>query len=137
MNKIISISAWGRTSPRFGYGAVKNAEIAKNIFPEWKVRVFVDETLPQGYTDALSQMDNVELCQVDDEKMFGAFWRFLSFFEEDSIILSRDADSRLTSREKNILMNGLNLIKHFQLLGISLDIMIGQCSLECGEQEVH
>jgi hypothetical protein len=116
MNKIISISAWGRSSPRFGYGAVKNSEIAKKIFPEWKVRVFVDHTLPQGYTDALSQMDNVELCYADDEQMFGAFWRFLSFFEEDSIVISRDSDSRLTTREKKYIDEWIECDKTFSII---------------------
>lgn len=109
------MSAWGN-SPRFGYGAVKNADIAKKIFPDWIVRVFVNDTLPQGYIDALSQMDNVEICEVDDKNMFGAFWRFLSFYEEDAIVLSRDSDSRLTSREKKYVDEWIESDKTFSII---------------------
>ena len=115
MKKIISMSAWGN-SPRFGFGAVENSEIAKSIFPDWIVRVFVNNTLPQKYIDILSQMNNVEVCEVDDKNMFGAFWRFLSFYEEDSIVLSRDSDSRLTSREKKYVDEWIESDKKFSII---------------------
>lgn len=109
------MSAWGST-PRFGYGAVKNANIAKTIFPEWIVRVFIDDSLPQVYANQLYQLDNVEVCEVDDKNMFGAFWRFLSFSEEDAIVLSRDSDSRLTSREKKYVDEWINSEKTFSII---------------------
>lgn len=115
MKKIISMSAWGNI-PRFGYGAIKNAEIAKNIFPGWIVRVFIDDTLPFKYASTLYQMDNVEVCEVDDKKMFGAFWRFLSFSEEDAIVLSRDSDSRLTYREKMYVDEWIESDKTFSII---------------------
>ncbi len=115
MKKIISMSAWGKC-PRFGYGAVKNAHIAKKIFPDWIVRVFVDDTLPEEYTNALFKMDNVEVCEVDDKNMFGAFWRFLSFYEENAIVLSRDSDSRLTSREKKYIDEWIESDKTFSVI---------------------
>jgi hypothetical protein len=115
MKKIISMSAWGNL-PRFGYGAIKNAEIAKDIFPDWIVRVFVDDTLPFHYVSTLYQMNNVEVCEVDDKNMFGAFWRFLSFSEEDSIVISRDSDSRLTSREKKYIDEWIESDKTFSII---------------------
>ena len=44
MTKIISFSLWG-DKPQYVVGAIKNAELAKEIFPEWKCRFYIDNTL--------------------------------------------------------------------------------------------
>lgn len=116
MNKIISISVWGN-SPRYCIGAIKNAKLARELLPDWKCRIFVDSTVPIQYTDILYSMENVEIAEVDDEGMFGAFWRFYSMFEsEDNITISRDSDSRISEREVRVINEWLTSGKKFSII---------------------
>lgn len=116
MNKIISISVWG-SSPRYCVGAIKNAQIAKDLLPDWKCRIFVDPTVPSRYVNQLHDMQNVEVAEVDDEGVFGAFWRFYSMFEsEDNITISRDSDSRISEREVRAINEWLTSDKKFSII---------------------
>lgn len=116
MNKIISISVWG-SDPRYCIGAIKNAEIAKKLMPDWKCRIFVDSSVPRKYLDKLYDMSNVEVAEVDDEGVFGAFWRFYSMFEsEDNVTISRDSDSRISEREVKAVEEWLTSDKKFSII---------------------
>ena len=116
MNKIISISVWG-SDPRYCIGAIKNAEIAKELMPDWKCRIFIDATVPLEYANQLHLMSNVEVAEVDDEGVFGAFWRFYSMFEsEDNITISRDSDSRISEREVKAVNEWLTSDKKFSII---------------------
>jgi len=116
MKKIISISVWG-DSPRYCVGAIRNAEIAQKILSDWTCRIFVDHTVPSQYIDILNDMNNVEVAEVDDKKMFGAFWRFYSMFEsENNITISRDSDSRISEREVRVINEWLTSDKKFSII---------------------
>jgi protein O-GlcNAc transferase len=116
MNKIISISVWG-SDPRYCVGAIKNAEIAKKLMPDWKCRIFVDSTVHVKYVNQLHNMSNVEVAEVDDDGVFGAFWRFYSMFEsEDTITISRDSDSRISEREVQAIDEWLTSDKKFSII---------------------
>lgn len=116
MNKIISISLWG-DKPQYCVGAIKNAELAKRLMPEWKCRIFIDGSVPVEYQEKLYSMDNVELAEVDTEGIFGAFWRFYSMFEnEDNITISRDSDSRISEREVRCINEWLQSDKKFSII---------------------
>lgn len=116
MKKIISISVWG-SDPRYCIGAIKNAEIAKKLMPDWKCRIFVDSTVPSKYVNQLHDMNNVEVAEVDDHGVFGAFWRFYSMFEsEDNITISRDSDSRISKREVRVINEWLTSDKKFSII---------------------
>jgi hypothetical protein len=116
MNKIISISVWG-SNPQYCIGAIKNAEIAKKLLPDWKCRIFVNDSVPVEYQKTLYDMDNVEVAQVEDENVFGAFWRFYSMFEsDDNITISRDSDSRISEREVRVINEWLTSGKKFSII---------------------
>ena len=116
MNKIISISVWG-SSPQYCIGAIKNAEIAKKLLPDWKCRVFVNDSVPVDYQKRLYDMDNVEVAELDSDGTYGMFWRFYSMFEsEDNISISRDSDSRITEREVRCLNEWLESDKKFSII---------------------
>lgn len=102
--KIISFSLWGN-NPKYTIGAIINAQLASNIFPEWIVRFYYDDTVPNIIVDCLNNFKNVETVRVTDGS-FGAFWRFRAMVS-DTIVLSRDTDSRLSFREKHIVDNWL------------------------------
>jgi len=116
MNKIVSISVWG-DMPRYCIGAIKNAKIAKQILPDWTCRIFVDHTVPNGYINELHSMENVEVAEVDDDGVFGAFWRFYSMFEsDDNVTISRDSDSRISPREVRAINEWMTSDKKFSII---------------------
>jgi hypothetical protein len=115
MNKIISISIWGN-KPQYCIGAIKNAKLAKKLLPDWKCRFFVDHTVPIEYQKQLYDMDNVEVAEVDSPKVFGAFWRFYSMFDSDSIVVSRDSDSRISEREVRCVNEWIESDKKFSII---------------------
>ena len=116
MNKIISISVWGK-NPSYSIGAIKNAQIAKDLFPDWKCRIFIDGTVPTHYVKELLKMSNVEIAQVDDDNIFGAYWRFYSMFQsDDDVVISRDSDSRLSERELKCVNEWLTSDKKFSII---------------------
>jgi len=116
MAKIISISVWGN-NPAYSIGAIKNAQIAQELFPDWICRIFVDGTVPTHYVEDMLKLPNVELAQVEDESIFGAFWRFYSMFQsDDDIVLSRDSDSRLSEREVRCVNEWIESDKKFSII---------------------
>lgn len=116
MKKNISISVWG-DSPRYCIGAIKNAEIAQTLLPDWTCRIFVDNSVPSKYVNYLNNLSNVEIAEVDDDGVFGAFWRFYSMFEsEDNITISRDSDSRISEREVKAINEWLTSDKKFSII---------------------
>jgi hypothetical protein len=116
MSKIISISVWGN-APSYCVGAIKNAELAKELFPDWTCRIFVDQTVPTHYVDELLKFSNVELAQVDNSNLYGMFWRFYSMFQnEDDIVISRDSDSRLSKRELRCVNEWIESDKKFSII---------------------
>ncbi len=61
-NKYIAFSVWGDT-PLYTQGAVRNAEIAPEIYPGWQVVVYHDQTVPRSVLDALASL-NVRLIDM-------------------------------------------------------------------------
>ena len=50
--KVIAFSLWG-DSPKYTMGAIKNAEIAKEIFPDWTCRYYLGSDVPEYITREL------------------------------------------------------------------------------------
>lgn len=95
----ISFSLWGN-NPVYNIGAIKNAELCKEIYPEWKMVVFIDESVPKKTHDELIDK-NVDVRFFFDKTIYGMFWRFFAVDLPDAqYIIFRDADSRLSVREK-------------------------------------
>jgi hypothetical protein len=102
MKKIISFSLYG-AQKKYSYGMISNVEIAQVIFPDWICRVYYGKSVPSDVIEQLSTYNNVELCLMDEgeEHIFPMMWRFLAIDDDDvEIMISRDADARLSYREK-------------------------------------
>lgn len=97
--RYISFSLWGN-NPIYNIGAIKNAELCKLIYHDWKMVLYYDETVP---IDTIEKLENlgVEVIDMSDNKIFGCFWRFLISDREDcEYSIFRDCDSRVTLRER-------------------------------------
>jgi hypothetical protein len=113
--KIISFSLWG-DNPKYCVGAIKNAELAKNIYPDWITRFYIGKSTPSHYVLSLKQLDNVEIIEMSEQGDWtGMFWRFYAA-DGDDVVISRDTDSRLSFREKDAVDEWLNSDKDFHIM---------------------
>ena len=97
--RYLSFSLWG-DQPIYNVGIIKNAELWKTIYPDWQMVVFYDNTVPKKTIEELNSMGVI--CQdMTDKGIYGMFWRFFAVELPNSEYSSfRDADSRLSTREK-------------------------------------
>jgi hypothetical protein len=99
--KLITFSLWG-DSPKYCIGALKNAELAKTIYPGWTCRFYLGTSVPREIVHKLAAMDNTHIvCMNVAGDWRGMFWRFEAASDPDcEVMISRDCDSRLGLREK-------------------------------------
>lgn len=114
MKKIISFSLWGN-DPKYTIGALKNAELAKIIYPEWICRYYVGKSTHTDIVEKLEQLDNTQIIKMNEEGEWNSmFWRFFPICDEDvEIMISRDCDSRLSNREKMCVDEFIRSEKYF------------------------
>src|SRR5690606_21797065 len=97
--KYLSFSLWGN-QPRYTVGAIRNAELARDIYSGWHMLVYHDNTVPAETLSHLQQMD-IQLIEMTVSPIYGLFWRFLAADIDDcSHAIFRDTDSRITLRER-------------------------------------
>ncbi len=101
MKKVISYSLWG-ANPLYTYGAIHNARLAKEIYPDWVCRFYVeDRSVPKDVIQALEDAGAEIVPMYGNMYCKGSLWRFKVMFDEDvDVFIVRDADSRLDYREK-------------------------------------
>lgn len=99
--KIISFSLWG-DKPMYCVGALKNIELARTFYPDWKCRFYVDRSVPIEVTEQLTNNGGeVKIVETNLGDFWGMFWRFFANDDPDTeVMISRDCDSRLNIREK-------------------------------------
>ena len=99
MKKVISFSLWGNI-PKYTLGAVANAKLAKQFFPQWKARFYCAKSVPQSIIQALANEDAEVIEMPESGNNTSMFWRFFVFADRDvEMAIIRDTDSRLGSRE--------------------------------------
>jgi len=127
--KVISFSLYGN-DPKYCVGAIKNAKLAKYIYPDWVCRFYISKNVDSYYVNELRNMDNTEIVIVNEfENNNGMFWRFLPICDTSvDVMISRDCDSRLCMREKYAVDdwissgNGFHIMRdhpyhHFKIMG--------------------
>lgn len=97
--KYLSFSLWG-DQPIYNVGAIKNAELWKEIYSDWQMIVYYDNSVPTETIDKLKSMD-VKLVDMSNKNIYGMFWRFFANdLPNSEYAIFRDCDSRLSLREK-------------------------------------
>ena len=104
---VLSYSLYG-TSSRYANGMIITARQCQSIYPDWEVRVYHDDQVPQGVLRQLANITAVRLIPVTTQ--FPAWiarhvnprcWRFLVASDPAvDLYAIRDADSEPTLREK-------------------------------------
>jgi len=96
--KYVSFSLWG-DKPIYNVGAIRNAELMDKIYPDWKMMVFYDDSVPISTINELEKL-NVKTVKIFDNSIYGMFWRFYVLdFPDYEYAIFRDADSRISLRE--------------------------------------
>ena len=75
-------------------GAIRNAELAKLIYPDWLCRFYVGTSVPSDIINSLDSLDNTEIISMGvGGDWTGMFWRFSAAADKDvDVMLSRDTD---------------------------------------------
>lgn len=115
---IISFSIFGNNS-RYCETAILNVKEAKEIYPHWLCRFYIDDTVPAAVIQRLEQ-EGAQIIQVEPtlaNKINGLFWRFL-VIDDPSVerFMIRDADSLISLREAAAVQDWLNSQKHFHVM---------------------
>ena len=102
--KIVSFSLYG-DNPLYTEGALINLEYSKIIYPDWTCRFYCDEnSVPTGVLCSLKQGGGEVIIMKDTCRFFNyapSIWRLNPFMDSScSYFIVRDADSRLSFREK-------------------------------------
>jgi len=138
MNKIISFCLWGDT-PLYTKGAIRNAELAKVIYPDWVCRFYIPKdksnmtacmhpshhsgdnsiitikAVPAIIIEALKEQE-AEIIRIEDDGSWKSMlWRFYAADDAD-IVIFRDCDSRLTYREKAAVDEWVNSDKKVHMM---------------------
>jgi hypothetical protein len=97
--KVLSFCLFGEAH-KYTAGIVRNCQLAKRFYPEWKVYVVADNTVPEKTLDAVREEGGV-VVPPDPSLRNKYLWRLLpSRLPGVSHISFRDADSRLLWRDK-------------------------------------
>jgi hypothetical protein len=114
MTKIISYSLWGNDT-RYTLGAIRNAELAKEIYPDWDVHIYISDHVEKEIQNKLTDLDCTLIKFSEAGDWTGMFWRFFAADSQD-VMISRDVDSRLSYREKAAVDEWLDSNKDFHIM---------------------
>jgi hypothetical protein len=121
MKKIISFSLWGDNST-YNVGAIKNAELARSFYPDFECWFYIHkESVPKNTIETLKTIPNTKIIfkegDLTNEDCKPRMWRFESIDDpEVEIMMSRDTDTRITSREKLAVDEWLSSNKVFHIM---------------------
>jgi len=117
--KVISFSLWG-TGSQYLIGALKNADLALNLYPDFECWFYIHRpTVPQEIISQLSVKPNVKIFIRDGDLNTSKpmMWRFEAIDNPDvEIMMSRDTDTRILSREVLAVREWINSDKLFHIM---------------------
>lgn len=98
--KVISFSLWG-AEPKYTLGAIKNAELALDMYPEWRCWFWIHEqSVPKEIVQQLKEFPNVDIIPLADLTLAMSM-RFRAIDHPSvGVMISRDTDSQLGARER-------------------------------------
>jgi hypothetical protein len=114
--KVISFSLYG-DNPKYTIGSIKNAKLKKKFYPEWEMRVYHNDSVPDSILEELEKNKVVLINTKVDQGVCNAMWRFAPASEEGvEYFISRDCDSRLFERDVAAVEEWLSSDKKFHII---------------------
>lgn len=113
---VISFSLYG-DNPKYHNGIIENINLAKDIYPGWKVWVHY------AFIEKVIKIQDCEMIACSPSKSHkGLFWRFYPMFDKNiDRMIVRDADSRINWREKAAVDEWINSKKPFHIMRDHVD----------------
>lgn len=116
LKNVISYSLYG-IDDTYLKGALANSILAKEIFPGWVTRYYVDDTVPKEIISELSKSGSEIVYKPRSEHFSGSLWRFEVAFDPGvQFYLIRDTDDRLCLRQQTAVKEWLNSGKKFHVM---------------------
>lgn len=117
MRKVVSFSLWG-SNPKYTVGAIRNAELIQEVYPTWRARFYVANSVPDPIVYMLEDMGNTEIVFKETVGDWtGMFWRFEACYDSNAdVVIFRDTDSRVNKREKHAVEEWLQSDKAFHIM---------------------
>ena len=114
---IISFSLWSNDET-YTKGAVRNAQKARELYPHWTCRFYVDETVPQSILAELHGLNGqIIMMEKASHPNIPYFWRFFVCNDADvERYIIRDADSVINEREVAAVEDWLQSGRHFHAM---------------------
>ena len=113
--KVVSFSLFG-SNPLYCVGAIRNSELMSEIFPEWEMWVYHDDTVEKGVLQKL-QNNNVKLIKSQDSGFYRSMWRFYPCGDKSvEYFISRDTDSRISLRDRESVYEWIESGKDFHII---------------------
>ena len=112
--KIISFSLWSQEKQLnpshinqhkdvYTQGAIMNTHLAREFYPQWTCRFYVDNTVADNVIEKLKE-NGAEIVDMTGTDIPGMYWRFLVADDENvSTAIIRDTDSRINARDKMVV----------------------------------
>ena len=116
-SRIISFCLFG-SEPSNIEGAVANTKIASQIFPEWIVRIYHDDTVPNQVLQTIKS-ENVQFVKITTKTPFEPKEIWNLFVATDPCLeryLIRNINTRLTARERAAVDQWINSGKRFHII---------------------
>jgi len=107
LTNFISFSVFGNEK-KYLLGAIKNAEMAREIYPQWQTIFYVDSLISDSFLNQLDLLGAKVVLRDLSASPHGVFWRFEAVRLPDAeAVIFRDTDSRLTLREASAVQEWL------------------------------
>ena len=116
--KVVSFSLWG-SEATYLQGAEANVILARKFYPGWQCWFWVDQTVPVETRELLSSQPDCKVIFQDSGLMDvdRLAWRFMSICDPSvEVMISRDADSRISEREVIAVEEWLASGKQFHIM---------------------
>ena len=115
--KVIAFSIWG-DNPIYNIGAIRNADLAIEIYKDWECWFYIGQSTPQSTISQLNKRKNCKIIlQPEEGNWSGMFWRFYPASDPNvEVMVSRDADSRLNTREFFAVKQWMQSNKNFHIM---------------------
>jgi hypothetical protein len=114
--KVIAFSLWG-SNPRYLRGAIHNLIAAKDVYPGWTCRLYVDSSVDAGFLEAAASLG----ADVVEHRIYGMPQRLSRRFavaDDPNVgrFLVRDCDSVVNQREARAVEEWMASGKPFHMM---------------------
>lgn len=114
--KVFSFTLFGSLE-KYCKGMVRNIEEIEKRFPDFYIWIYVANDVPQSYIDEFHKHPKVKLIFTEYTSHTSKMARFLAIDEpEVELMIVRDADSRVYSRDERSIRDFMESPKLFQII---------------------